>query len=267
MIQAIAIITASVGVPVTQKRRSPSLRRRTGTVRVSEWPAPDCSSAGATIQMSSENSRAILSSTLRPVALTPSSLVSRIRIAVAMTRCPESGNQVVGRGVGRFDQPGVSDPGSSRHERPPSPTPEGKAPPARPTGPPPRLKLASGAALRASRRRATRVAAAAPNRRIIGGAGTCVPPLEVELEVPPLEVELEVEAGCRARRARAGAGAGTGARRGRGAGRAEAARRDLRRSKSKSSCRRSKSSCRRSKSSCRRSRSSWPPDEMIDVDD
>ena len=42
-----------------------------------------------------------------------------------------------------------------------------------------------------SRRRATRVAAAAPNRRIIGGAGTSVP-LEVE-EVPPLEVELDVE--------------------------------------------------------------------------
>ena len=42
-----------------------------------------------------------------------------------------------------------------------------------------------------SRRRATRVAAAAPNSRIIGGAGTRVP-LEVE-EVPPLEVELDVE--------------------------------------------------------------------------
>jgi ABC-type thiamine transport system ATPase subunit len=30
MTWAIAIITASVGVPVTQKRRSPSLRSRTG---------------------------------------------------------------------------------------------------------------------------------------------------------------------------------------------------------------------------------------------
>ena len=57
MIQAIAIITASVGVPVTQKRRSPSFLRRTGTVSVSEWPAPDCSSVGATIQTSSENMR------------------------------------------------------------------------------------------------------------------------------------------------------------------------------------------------------------------
>lgn len=43
--------------------------------------------------------------------------------------------------------------------------------------------------------RATRAAAAAPNKRIIGGAGTSVPP--VELTEPPLEVEelvlLELE--------------------------------------------------------------------------
>ena len=39
--------------------------------------------------------------------------------------------------------------------------------------------------------RATRVAAAAPNRRIIGGAGTWVPP--VELDEPPLDDELELE--------------------------------------------------------------------------
>ena len=42
-----------------------------------------------------------------------------------------------------------------------------------------------------SRLRATRVAAAAPNRRIIGGAGTWVPP--VELDEPPLDDELELE--------------------------------------------------------------------------
>lgn len=41
-----------------------------------------------------------------------------------------------------------------------------------------------------SRLRATRVAAAAPNNRIIGGAGTCVPP--VELDEPPLDDELEL---------------------------------------------------------------------------
>ena len=38
--------------------------------------------------------------------------------------------------------------------------------------------------------RATRVAAAAPNSRIIGGAGTWVPP--VELDEPPLDEELEL---------------------------------------------------------------------------
>jgi hypothetical protein len=42
-----------------------------------------------------------------------------------------------------------------------------------------------------SRLRATRVAAAAPKSRIIGGAGTWVPP--VEPEEPPLDEELELE--------------------------------------------------------------------------
>ena len=63
-----AIITESVGVPVTAKRRSPSFCRRTGRVRVSEWPAPDCSSDGAQIQISSENCSAISSSTANPGA-------------------------------------------------------------------------------------------------------------------------------------------------------------------------------------------------------
>ena len=75
-----AIITESVGVPLTAKRRSPCLWSRTGRVSVSEWPAPDCSSDGAQIQMSSENWRAICSSTLSPGALMPSSLVRRMRI-------------------------------------------------------------------------------------------------------------------------------------------------------------------------------------------
>lgn len=42
-----------------------------------------------------------------------------------------------------------------------------------------------------SRLRATRIAAAAPNSRIIGGAGTWVPP--VELDEPPLDDELVLE--------------------------------------------------------------------------
>ena len=53
MIWASAIITASVGVPLTEKRLSSWRRSRTGWVRVSEWPVPDCSSLGATTQMSS----------------------------------------------------------------------------------------------------------------------------------------------------------------------------------------------------------------------
>jgi hypothetical protein len=80
MMCAIAIITESVGVPVTQKRRSPRRLSRTGLVSVSEWPAPDCSSVGATIQTSSEIADAIRSRTLRPAAFTPSSLVRRMRI-------------------------------------------------------------------------------------------------------------------------------------------------------------------------------------------
>jgi len=42
----IAIITESVGVPLHDQRRSSCWRMRTGRERVSEWPAPDCSSAG-----------------------------------------------------------------------------------------------------------------------------------------------------------------------------------------------------------------------------
>ena len=69
MMCASASITASVGVPVTEKRRSSWRRSRTGSVRVSEWPAPDCSSVGATIQMSSLNVRATDSSRLKPAGV------------------------------------------------------------------------------------------------------------------------------------------------------------------------------------------------------
>ena len=54
------------------------------------------------------------------------------------------------------------------------------------------LPRACQAVLRPRRLRATRVAAAAPNRRIIGGAGTGVPPVEPE-EDPPLDDEVELE--------------------------------------------------------------------------
>ena len=65
-----------------REARSPWRRRRTGSVRVSEWPAPDCSSVGATTQMSSDElARDRLRAARRPRAFTPSSLVSRMRIA------------------------------------------------------------------------------------------------------------------------------------------------------------------------------------------
>ena len=68
-------------------------------------------------------------------------------------------------------------------------------------------------------------AAAAPNSRIIGGAGTCVPP--VELDEPPLDEELELAraGGAAARRGGAGAaGAARAAEAARSAGRARAGR-------------------------------------------
>ena len=48
-----AIITQSVGVPVTAKRFVSISRRRSGRVSVSECEAPDCSVSGATTQTSS----------------------------------------------------------------------------------------------------------------------------------------------------------------------------------------------------------------------
>ena len=73
-----AIITQSVGVPSTAKRRSSSFRTRIGSDSVSARLAPDCSYSGAQIQMSSLSARAIFSRLTRPGALMPSSLVRRI---------------------------------------------------------------------------------------------------------------------------------------------------------------------------------------------
>src|SRR5690606_29162301 len=76
-------MTQSVGVPCTAKRWSAILRMRRGWDSVRPWLAPLCSSSGATIQTSSLKVRAMSSSTLRPWAFTPSSLVMRIRWAEA----------------------------------------------------------------------------------------------------------------------------------------------------------------------------------------
>src|SRR5262245_62064596 len=71
--------TQSVGVPSTAKRRVEMRRTCSGRRRVSEWPAPLCSISGATTQTSRESARATFSNTLRPGALMPSSLVTRMR--------------------------------------------------------------------------------------------------------------------------------------------------------------------------------------------
>jgi len=61
-----AIITQSVGVPLTAKRRSSIWRSRKGEARVRECDAPDCSFSGATTQTSSLSAWAIFSVTARP---------------------------------------------------------------------------------------------------------------------------------------------------------------------------------------------------------
>jgi hypothetical protein len=62
------MMTQSVGVPFTAKCRSEISRRRKGSFRESECATPLWSVSGATIQMSSDNSRAIRSRLLRPGA-------------------------------------------------------------------------------------------------------------------------------------------------------------------------------------------------------
>ena len=55
------MMTQSVGVPFTAKWRSPTSRSRSGSLSDSECDTPDWSVSGATIQTSSDSSRAISS--------------------------------------------------------------------------------------------------------------------------------------------------------------------------------------------------------------
>src|ERR1700730_15780769 len=73
-------MTQSVGVPFTAKCRSEILRRRNGSLRVSEWATPDWSYSGATTKISSDRVLAMRSMRARPGAYMPSSLVIRMRI-------------------------------------------------------------------------------------------------------------------------------------------------------------------------------------------
>src|SRR5215475_10811085 len=76
-----AMITQSVGVPLTAKRRSSILRSRSGSLSDSECETPDWSYSGATIQTSSESARAISAQASSPSEWMPSSLVTRMRIS------------------------------------------------------------------------------------------------------------------------------------------------------------------------------------------
>ncbi len=74
------MMTQSVGVPLRAKWRGPISLNRNGSLSESEWATPDWSLSGATTVTSSESSRAIDSSSFKPCAWMPSSLVSRIRM-------------------------------------------------------------------------------------------------------------------------------------------------------------------------------------------
>src|SRR5277367_2418667 len=83
MIFLTPIMTQSVGVPFKAKWRGPISRKRSGSLRESEWATPDWSLSGATTVTSSDSSPAIDSRSLSPAAWMPSSLVRRIRMGPA----------------------------------------------------------------------------------------------------------------------------------------------------------------------------------------
>src|SRR5215831_9168405 len=76
-----AMMTQSVGVPLTAKRRSATGRSRKGSLSESECDTPDWSYSGATTQTSSESARAISTQASSPSEWMPSSLVTRMRMA------------------------------------------------------------------------------------------------------------------------------------------------------------------------------------------
>src|SRR5215475_1493907 len=86
------MITQSVGVPFTAKRRSPISRSRSGSLSESEWETPDWSNSGAITQTSPESARPISAQTSSPSEWMPSSLVMRMRMAWDKgVRTPERG--------------------------------------------------------------------------------------------------------------------------------------------------------------------------------
>src|SRR5215467_237929 len=75
------MMTQSVGVPLTAKRRSPISRSRSGSLSESECDTPDWSNSGAITQTSSDKARPISAQTSSPSEWMPSSLVIRMRMS------------------------------------------------------------------------------------------------------------------------------------------------------------------------------------------
>src|SRR2546429_1375587 len=88
-----AMMTQSVGVPLTAKRRSSTGRSRSGSLSESECDTPDWSYSGATIHTSSESARAISAHTSSPSEWMPSSLVTRMRIAIRWRTTEDRGRK------------------------------------------------------------------------------------------------------------------------------------------------------------------------------
>ncbi len=82
------MMTQSVGVPFTAKRRSATCRRRSGSLREREWATPDWSNSGATTHTSSDKAAAMRAQASSPGAWMPSSLVTRIRMASSLSAPP-----------------------------------------------------------------------------------------------------------------------------------------------------------------------------------
>src|SRR6202167_4732392 len=95
MIFLTPMMTQSVGVPFKAKWRGPISRKRSGSLRESEWATPDWSLSGATTVTSSDSSPAIDARSLSPAAGMPSSLVRWIRMGRVFARGACRGERVL----------------------------------------------------------------------------------------------------------------------------------------------------------------------------
>ena len=75
------MMTQSVGVPLTAKRRSPTARSRSGSLSESECETPDWSNSGAITHDVIRQRAADLGADVEPSEWMPSSLVMRMRMS------------------------------------------------------------------------------------------------------------------------------------------------------------------------------------------